>query len=50
MIFPCAGGGMVEHSSEDEPLAVPLIAGPPALASVMFVMSSDRMFGLGRCF
>ncbi len=46
MIFPRAGGGgMVEHSSEDEPLvvplAIPLIAGPSALASVMFIMSSD---------
>ncbi len=46
MIFPRAGGGgIVEYSSEDEllvaPLAVPLIAGPSALASVMFVMCSD---------
>ena len=46
MIFPRAGGGgMVEHNAEDEPLvvplAIPLIAGPSALASVMFIMSSD---------
>ena len=53
MIFPRAGG-VTEHSTEpgtangaeaDEPLvvplAIPLIAGPSALASVMFIMSSD---------
>ena len=44
MIFP--QDGATEHSSEDDeplivPLAIPLIAGPSALASVMFIMSSD---------
>ncbi len=45
MVFPRAGGVM-DHTGEDGeplvvPLAIPLIAGPSALASVMFVMSSD---------
>lgn len=46
MIFPRAGGVM-EHGGEAEgeplvvPLAIPLIAGPSAMASVMFIMSSD---------
>ncbi len=45
MIFPKAGGVM-EHTEDDGeplvvPLAIPLIAGPSALASVMFIMSSD---------
>ena len=45
MIFPRAGGVM-EHGGDDGeplivPLAIPLIAGPSALASVMFIMSSD---------
>ena len=44
MIFPRAGG-VLEHGEGDEPLvvplAIPLIAGPSALASVMFIMSSD---------
>ena len=46
MIFPRAGGVM-EHSAEDDgeplvmPLVIPLIAGPSALASVMFIMGSD---------
>lgn len=45
MIFPRAGGVM-EHGADDGeplivPLAIPLIAGPSALASVMFIMSSD---------
>ncbi len=46
MIFPRAGGVM-EHSAEDDgeplvvPLAIPLIAGPSAMASVMLIMGSD---------
>lgn len=47
MIFPKAGGVM-EHGAGDDggeplvvPLAIPLIAGPSAMASVMFIMSSD---------
>lgn len=45
MIFPRAGGVM-EHGGDDGeplvvPLAIPLIAGPSAMASVMFIMSSD---------
>jgi multiple antibiotic resistance protein len=46
MIFPRAGGVM-EHGGDDDgeplvvPLAIPLIAGPSAMASVMFIMSSD---------
>jgi multiple antibiotic resistance protein len=46
MIFPRVGGVM-EHGGDDDgeplvvPLAIPLIAGPSAMASVMFIMSSD---------
>lgn len=48
MVFPKAGGVM-EHDPNDDseplvvPLAIPLIAGPSAMASVMFIMSSDPM-------
>lgn len=45
MIFPRAGGVMEHGDLEGEPLvvplAIPLIAGPSAMASVMFIMSSD---------
>lgn len=45
MIFPRAGGVMEHGEGDGEPLvvplAIPLIAGPSALASVMFIMSSD---------
>lgn len=47
MIFPKAGGVMEHGAGDDDgeplvvPLAIPLIAGPSAMASVMFIMSSD---------
>lgn len=47
MVFPSPGGVFgedVEDASEAPllvPLAVPLIAGPSALASVLFIMSND---------
>lgn len=47
MIFPRAGGVMEHDTGDDDeeplvvPLAIPLIAGPSAMASVMFIMSSD---------
>lgn len=46
MVFPKAGGVMEQGAEDDSeplvvPLAIPLIAGPSAIASVMFIMSSD---------
>ncbi|MDA0867207.1 MAG: NAAT family transporter [Cyanobacteria bacterium] len=47
MIFPPAGGAFATDVDEAEnepllvPLAVPFVAGPSALASVIFIMSSD---------
>lgn len=47
MIFPAPGGAFATDAAEaDEepllvPLAVPFVAGPSALAAVLFIMSSD---------
>ena len=47
MVFPSPGGVFATDAEESEgepllvPLAVPLIAGPSALASVLFIMGSD---------
>ncbi|CAN5119501.1 MarC family protein [soil metagenome] len=47
MVFPAAGGSFAAdvEGAEDEPLLVPLaipfVAGPSALAAVLFIMSSD---------
>jgi multiple antibiotic resistance protein len=47
MVFPSSGGVFAEDAEEASdapvlvPLAVPLVAGPSALASVLFIMSKD---------
>ncbi|WP_263831342.1 MarC family protein [Salinibacter sp.] len=43
MVFPSPGGVFAEDAEQarDAPLLVPLVAGPSALASVLFIMSKD---------